>query len=75
MFTDIKPMKSLAFTAIKNIGFDIIAVMNSGKKVFNYYQETVNNVELGIELVKNQFKDLCQNFIDLTHDVSQQYLN
>ena len=53
MFTDIKPMKSLAFTAIKNIGFDIIAVMNSGKKVFNYYQETVNNVELGIELVKN----------------------
>ena len=53
MFTDIKPMKSQALATIKDIGFDILAVINSAKKVLKYYQETVDNVELGVGQVKN----------------------
>ena len=75
MFTDINPMKSQALATIKDIGFDIMAVIASARKVTNYFNETVSNVEMGVGLVKDEFKDLCQNFIDLTTNVNQEYLN
>lgn len=57
------------------MSYDILAVINSAKKVYKLYNDTVEKVEDGIDDIKVEYKDLCQNFVDLTKNVDQEYLN
>ena len=73
-FTEISEYVEQSLAVIKQLSFDIITVVVAGKNVKQFFEETIEQFKDGIQEIKREFLDICQNFINLDRMVTQSYL-
>ena len=57
------------------LSFDIISIIIVTNEVKNYFDSAAENLETGIGLVEGNFTLLCDSFLSLTEEVTQDNLN